>query len=125
MRSTRPIGLWILAALFVASGVLHFLHPAPYIRIVPPWLPAAPLLVLISGAAEVVGGVGLLFAPTRRIAGIGLILLLLAVWPANFQMLLNARASDASPATEAILWLRLPLQVLLIAWVWRATRIRV
>lgn len=124
MRKKRPLQLWLLATLFVVSGVLHFLHPAPYIRIVPPFLPAAPLLVLVSGAAEVVGGVGLLFAGTRRVAGIALIILLLAVWPANLQMLLNARAAGASPASEVVLWLRLPLQLLLIVWVWRATRAR-
>ena len=118
----HPLSIWLLSAIFVASGVLHFFFPAPYIAIVPPWLPAAPILVLVSGIAEVLGGLGLLIERTRRIAGTGLILLLIAVWPANLQMLLDARASSASLATETALWLRLSLQPLLMLWVWRASR---
>jgi len=124
MRRTLPLSIWFLATLFVASGVLHFAFPALYTKIVPPYLPAASLLVLLSGAAEVLGGVGLLFDSTRRFAAIGLVVLLFAVWPANVQMLLDARQADASRMTEALMWLRLPLQVVLIVWVWRARRLR-
>jgi uncharacterized membrane protein len=59
-----------------------------------------------------------------RAAGIGLILLLIAVWPANLQMVLNARATDRPLWHETLLWLRLPLQLLLMVWVWRASRPR-
>ena len=75
-----------LAVLFVGAGVLHFVRPEPYVAIVPPALPNPELLVAISGVAEVVGGVALLVRRLRRAAGVGLILLLLAVYPANVYM---------------------------------------
>ena len=72
--------------------------------------------------AELLAGIGLLLAPVRRAAGVGLIVLLVVVLPANVQMLLNARARGVSWWGEAILWLRLPLQLLLILWVERVSR---
>ena len=75
-----------LAVLFMAMGILHFAVPAPFARIIPPFLPAPALLVAVSGVFEFLGGLGVLISPTRRFAGYGLIALLLAVWPANFQM---------------------------------------
>ena len=70
----------IIALLFAAAGVLHFVMPASYERIVPPWLPNAQLLVRVSGVAEMLGAIGVLLAPTRRAAGWGLIALLVAVF---------------------------------------------
>ncbi len=112
----------VLAALFVAAGTLHFIIPDQYAAVMPPWLPMHRALVFISGVAEIAGGIGLLVPRTRRAAGIGLILLLIAVWPANLQMLLNARAAGASTVVQALFLLRLPLQFVLIYWVWRASR---
>jgi uncharacterized membrane protein len=114
----------LLAAIFVFAGVMHFVIPASYVGIMPPWLPWHRELVYLSGVAEIAGGVGLLIDRTRRAAGIGLVLLLIAVWPANLQMLLDARAADKPLAYEAFLWLRLPLQLVLIWWVWRVSRRR-
>lgn len=82
---------------FVAAGLLHFVAPGTYEKIVPPYLPLHRGLVYASGAAEVLGGLGLLPERTRRVAGIGLILLLAAVLPANAQMLLDARAAGKPP----------------------------
>lgn len=110
----------VLAAAFVVAGVLHFRFPGTYARIVPPWLPAPRALVLVSGAAEVLGGLGLLHPATREAAGWGLMLLLLAVWPANFHMLQQARAAGVPAWHEALLWARLPVQIALILWVRRA-----
>ncbi len=105
----------LTAAAFVFAGVMHFVIPGAYLGVMPPWLPHPRALILLSGACEVAGGLGLLHPRTRRAAGWGLVLLLLAVWPANFQMLSNAD----SPAAQALLLLRLPLQPLLMWWVWR------
>ncbi|MBA4157099.1 MAG: DoxX family membrane protein [Gemmatimonadetes bacterium] len=113
----------LLAALFVVSGSMHFLLADSYARTVPPTLPWPTALVLISGGAEVLGGLGLLSERTRAIAGIGLILLLFMVWPANVQMLLQARAIGASTVWQLLLWLRLPVQLLMMVWVWRAARL--
>ena len=112
----------LLAAIFVFAGVMHFVIPASYVGIMPPWLPWHRELVYLSGVAEIAGGIGLLIDRTRRAAGMGLVLLLVAVWPANVQMLLDARAAGASPGHLAALWLRLPLQLALIWWVWRASK---
>lgn len=122
MKAHARGSLVLLGGFFVAAGVLHFLRPVPYERIVPPYLPAHRTLVFVSGIAEIAGGAGLFFRRTRRVAGIGLILLLLAVWPANFEMLFHARAARKPFWWELLLWARLPLQVLLMIWVWRASR---
>ncbi|MEQ1691692.1 MAG: hypothetical protein ABMA00_10420 [Gemmatimonas sp.] len=108
-----------LAILFLVAGIAHFVVPAWFDRIVPAWVPNARLATLLSGAAEMAGAIGLLIPSTRRVAGWGLILLLVAVFPANVNMLQLARASDQSAAYIAALWIRLPLQPLLIWWVWR------
>ncbi|MGB3632444.1 MAG: DoxX family membrane protein [Rubrobacteraceae bacterium] len=110
--------------IFVVAGVLHFVSPETYERIMPPYLPLHRELVYLSGAAEIAGGLGLFFERTRSVAGIGLILLLFAVWPANLQMLLDARAAGKSGTYQALLWARMPLQVLLVYWVWRVSRLR-
>lgn len=110
----------ILAAVFIAAGILHFLLVDFYAGIVPDWLPAHRLLVMVSGVAEIAGGVGLLLQRTRRAAGWGLLLLLAAVWPANFQMFFAARTEDAPFIEQAILLARLPLQLVIAWWVWRA-----
>lgn len=112
----------MLAAIFVFAGIMHFVIPGQYVRIMPPWLPLHRALVYLSGVLEIAGGLGLLVPRTRRAAGIGLVLLLIAVWPANLQMLLNARAAGASAGSQILLLLRLPLQLVLMAWVWRASR---
>jgi uncharacterized membrane protein len=119
-RDGRWISRAVLCALFVAAGALHLAMPGPYVRIVPPWLPAALVLVYVSGFFEMAGGLGLVPARTRRPAAMGLVALLLAVWPANLQMLLNAHAAGASTAWKAALAVRLPLQLALMAWVWWA-----
>lgn len=114
----------LLGSLFVVAGALHFFAPGSYERIMPPYLPLHRELVYLSGAFEVLGGLGLFFGRTRSVAGVGLVLLLLAVWPANLQMLLDARAAGKPSWWVTLLWMRLPLQLLLIAWVWRVSRSR-
>jgi uncharacterized membrane protein len=109
----------LLATIFATSGVFHFLTPRRFIAIVPQWLPSPGALVAISGAAELLGALGLLWRPTRHLAGWGLIALLVAVFPANIQVLINAYRSDASAWWIAALWTRLPLQMILIRLVYR------
>ena len=114
----------LLGSLFVGAGALHFLAPGAYERIMPPYLPLHRELVYLSGALEILGGLGLFPERTRAVAGIWFVLLLIAVWPANLQMLLDARAAGKPSWWVALLWARMPLQILLIAWVWRASRSR-
>ena len=116
MLDFRRISRYVLAFLFFSAGLLHFLTPAPFVRIVPPYLPAPLLLVYLSGAAEIAGALGLLLPTTRRLAALGLLVLLVAVFPANIYMLQIHGAGVAVPLWA--LWLRLPLQLLLMGWVW-------
>ena len=109
----------VIAAIFVVSGISHFVFPRAYMSIMPPWLPSHHALVLVSGLFEVLGGIGILLPVTRVAAGWGLIALLVAVFPANIQMLMNAHAAHASRAWLAALTLRLPLQPLLAWWIYR------
>jgi uncharacterized membrane protein len=118
------LSVYSIAILFISAGILHFVASSTYVRIMPRWLPFPKELVYLSGAFEIIGGIAVLPSKTRRIAGYGLIALLLAVFPANIQMLLNARASNSSQGLLTLLWLRLPLQFLLVVWVYKATQTR-
>jgi len=110
--------LFVAAVIFIVGGLNHFRKPEFYERIIPPAFPAPSMLVIVSGVFEIAGGVGLLLCPLRRAAGWGLILLLLAVFPANLYMAVSPdRFSDLNLPQWA-LWARLPLQGVLIAWVW-------
>jgi uncharacterized membrane protein len=115
----KTVATVLLGALFIAAGANHFVHPAFYQRIVPPSLPNPTLLVVVSGIAEIAGGIGVLMRATRKPAGIGLIALLIAVFPANIYM---AQHPDLyrDVASVTALDIRLPLQAVLIAWVWWA-----
>ena len=107
-----------LAAFFTFAGTLHFLRPAMYEAIMPEALPAHRELVYASGVAEIAGGLGLLDARTRRPAAWFLIATLLGVFPANINMAIHPERFRSIP--EPLLWVRLPLQGVLIWWVWRA-----
>jgi uncharacterized membrane protein len=102
------------------AGVLHFAATPAYVRIVPTWLPNATLLVYLSGIAEILGGMGVLYPPTRRVAAWGLVLLLVCVFPANLAMVTDHARFASVPLWAA--WARLPLQMPLIWWAWLYTR---
>ena len=114
---TRTLFRWLAAAVFVGAGVKHFRSRDFFQRIVPPSLPRADVLVAVSGACEIAGGLGLLWRPTRRAAGWGLAGLLVAVFPANVYMVLSRDPAVTLGLPRWVLWARLPLQVGLIAWV--------
>jgi uncharacterized membrane protein len=118
------IGRVLLAVLFLLAGSLHFLAPQIYLRIVPPYLPAPLALVYLSGAAEMLGGAGLLIPSTRQAAAWGLIALLIAVLPANIYMATAHLAAPGITGQSWAQWLRIPLQLPLIYWAWLYTRKR-
>ena len=111
------MGRLLLGVFFLAAGSLHFLKPQPYVATVPDVLPRKLEIVYASGVAELAGGALVLSERTRRAAGWWLIATLVAVFPANVNMAVNADRFRSVP--EALLWARLPVQGLLIAWVWR------
>lgn len=120
MSAVRAVMRWLLGLLFLAAGVNHFLRPGLYVSIMPPYLPWHLPLVYLSGAAEAALGVLLLVPRVRVAAAWGLVGLLIAVFPANVHMAVN---SQLFPAIHpAVLWARLPLQGVLIAWAYWFTR---
>lgn len=111
---------YLIAFSFIAAGLLHFLKTRMYMQIMPEYIPWHKAMVWISGLAEVVGGLGILLPVTRLPAVYGLLLLLLAVFPANIDMAVKSyRKAGLSPYTWLLL-LRLPLQFVLMYWVWWA-----
>ena len=116
----RRWALIVLAAAFTWIGLHHFLAPDFYVSIMPPYLPWHLELVYLSGVFEMLGGLGLLWIRTRRVACWGLLALLVAVYPANIHMLVNHELYPDLPLWG--LWLRMPVQFLIAAWVWYATR---
>ncbi len=81
----RPILRLILAAAFLAAGILHVAIPGPFLGITPGWVPFAPAVIMLTGLAEIAGAVGLMVPRLRRAAGIGLALYAVCVFPANIQ----------------------------------------
>lgn len=111
----------LLSLLFVAAGLNHFRSTALYVSIMPPYLPFPLALVTFSGLAEIAGGVGVAIPRTRRAAGWGLLALLLAVFPANVYMATDQVVPADYQIPSTLLWARLPLQFVLMWWVWSAT----
>lgn len=111
---------YLLGLLFMAAGINHFWHTAFYVAMMPPYLPLHLALVYLSGAAEVSLGALLLFSRWQMLAGWGLIALSVAVFPANVHMALHSELFLQFSPTG--LWLRLPLQGVVIAWAWCYTR---
>jgi len=128
----RTVTRWLLATAYLAAGVLHLAIPAPFVGIVPPWVPAPATVVFLTGLAEIAGAAGLVqhaSLPLRRAAGIGLALYALCVWPANVQhMLIDIARPDSGAglgyhiprlaAQPLVIWLALWAGEV-IDWPWR------
>ncbi len=122
-RSYLKTGLrWILTILMVFAGISHFTKAAMFVAMVPAALPSPLMLVYVSGVAEIAGGLGLILPQTRRLAAWGLIALFVAVFPANVNMAIHHLPLDGKPVDPTLLWARLPLQLVLIAWAYWYTR---
>ena len=109
----RRAGLVVVFLWFAIGGVAHFTHTDAFVRIVPPWVPWPRAAVLGTGALELLGAAGLVFARTRRAAGLGLLALTVAVTPANVHVLQRAELFESVPYWALVA--RLPLQVALLA----------
>jgi uncharacterized membrane protein len=120
MKRLKTISKYILGVLFILAGVNHFLNPALYLQIMPPYLPWHLFLVYLSGVLEIFFGVLVLIPKWTKVAAWGLILLLVVIFPANLHMALNAE--DFAFIPSVFLWLRLPFQVALMAWAYWHTR---
>ena len=115
----------LIGAFFVFAGVMHFVNPGIYLEMMPDWIPLHGPAVFWSGVAELVGGLALFFDRTARLGGVWLILVLIAVYPANVQMALDPDSVPWVVRNEIpgwVLWLRLPLQPLLGYAIWIVTK---
>jgi uncharacterized membrane protein len=115
----------LLAGFFCLAGTMHFVVPRSYEAMMPPSLPYHGEAVVVSGLAEIAGGLAVLPRRSRRFARWWLLALLVAVFPANVHMAVNpeqVRDLDLDRIPRWALWARLPLQPLAMLWVWRATR---
>lgn len=109
----RTAALVFVILWFSIGGVAHFVFTEAQMRIVPDWIVWPREAVLLSGVAELLGAAGLLWARTRRAAGWGLLILTVAVTPANVHMLMQAQQFPDVPVWALVL--RLPLQLVLLA----------
>ena len=114
---------YIFAVLYVLAGVMHFARPEFYLKIMPDYLPWHEELVFLSGVAEVLLGVMLAIPKTSRLAGWGLIALLIAIFPANIYLYQHPEIQQqVLPAPQWVHLLRLPLQGVLILFAYWYTR---
>ena len=107
----------LLALLFCGMGVLHLVLPGPFLKVMPPIFPYPYALVIISGVCELMGGAGVWIPRVRRAAGIGLIALLVAVYPVNIYMFQRQVQTHGWDVLSWVYLLRLPLQFVLIWWI--------
>ncbi|MEO8602601.1 MAG: DoxX family protein [bacterium] len=123
MSIAKRILLYVMAAFYIVAGVMHFLHPEFYRPMMPPYLPWHGFLIFLSGLAEFGLGIAVLFPSVRPLAAWGLILMLIAIFPANLHIALhNVPVFNNTEGAGILNWVRLPLQGLLILWAWWYTR---
>ena len=114
MHSLKQIFKWLLGIAFVLAGANHFINSDFYLKMMPPYLPWHLFLVRLSGVLQIALGILLLIPKFSRLAAWGMIALLIAVFPANLFMAMN---TDSFPEfSRGALYLRLPLQLVIIAW---------
>ncbi|HEV7227079.1 DoxX family protein [Brevundimonas sp.] len=101
----RVAARWVLAAVYIAAGMLHLAFPGTFVGIVPAWVPQPDLVVALTGVAQIVGAVGLLIPRLRRAAGVGLAIYAVCVWPANFE---HARQALVGGGPSLSLWYHVP-----------------
>ncbi len=107
----------LLALIFLIAGILHFTYTRKFVQIVPPFIPMSETVVYISGIFEILGAIGLLTLRYRRQAAFGLVLLLLAVFPANIYMAVKNIQLGGILNNPILQWARIPFQGVLIWWV--------
>ena len=119
MQKLKTISYYFFGVLYIIAGALHFVNPDFYMKIMPPYLPFHLALVHLSGLAEILLGIGLIYSPKRQYAAWGIIALLLAVFPANIYLAFNEGAQEALGTNQLeALWIRFPIQLLLIVIAW-------
>lgn len=120
-KNVYQVSLVLMAVLYIVAGLNHFRMPEFYVSMMPPIFPEPHFLVLLSGVIEIALGAGLLIPRTRKLAAWGVIALLIAIFPANFYMF-QERMGIFADVPEWVLILRLPFQLVLLAWAYVYTK---
>jgi len=124
MKSLKRALLWLMGIFYLLAGLNHFRDPGFYLPMMPPYLPWHAALVYLSGVAEMALGAAVLFPSVRQAAAWGIIVLLIAVFPANIHIAVhNVPLGGAAEGLGMWNWVRLPLQAVLIAWAWWYTQL--
>ena len=113
MSTLKLVSLVLMASFYIFAGFSHFRKPEFFLKFTPPWVPEPEKVNILVGVIEVILGLGLCFAATRYYAAIGIIALLIAVFPANIYHFQKAKAKGKHVMATII---RLPIQALLIYW---------
>jgi uncharacterized membrane protein len=123
LSTTKRILLWVMAVFYILAGLMHFVQPDYYRPMMPPYLPWHAFLIYLSGLAELGLGIAVLIPSIRPLAAWGIILLLIAIFPANIHIAMhNVPVFGATEGAGIGNWIRLPFQAVLIAWAWWYTR---
>ena len=118
-RKRRGVGSWVVIGAFLVSGVTHIVNPTAFLFLLPEWAPVPLVLIWLSGIAEISAALGLLLR--LRFAPAYTVLVLLAIWPANWWFAIDQTANGEWWVAVAA-WLRLPLQIPLIWWAWTSPK---
>lgn len=119
LATRRDKACYAAAFAFLITGASHFTNPARFLEMMPPFIPAHAEMVIISGAAEIAGALGLMMPATRRAAGIGLLALLVAIFPANVYVAMAGKTVQGMPSASWYYWVRLPFQFVYMVWIYR------
>ena len=118
-KSKKDIARLVLVLMFTVTGILHFTHINKFVQIVPPFIPMPEAMVYISGIFEILGAVGLLIPRYQRLAAFGLVVLLVAVLPANIYMAIKNIQLGGIMNNQILQWVRIPFQgvfIWLVLW---------
>ena len=109
---------WLATLFFVVAGAYHFINPKVYLAMMPPFIPFQQFFIVISGLAEIAGAIGIQIPRFRKLAGVGLIVLLVAVFPANIFVAISNPVIPNLEYSASSMWWRLLLQPIFIGWIW-------
>ena len=122
MSRTKRVLLWVMGGFYLLNGLNHFFNADAYIAIMPAYLPWHSQLVVLSGVAEIVVGTGVLIPVIRVTAAWGIIALLILIFPANLYVAMNGLPYIGDEPNVVLNWVRLPFQLVLIAWAYWYTK---
>lgn len=122
MSKVQRVFCVLLTVVMLLAGAAHFTMTATYVAIMPSYLPFPLALVYLSGVLEILLAIGLQIPATRRLAAWGLVALLIAVLPANLNQAIHNLQPPGLEMSPTMLWVRLPMQLIFIAWAYWMTR---